>query len=103
MVCDDCHENDAVVQLTAIKDNVVVQLHLCERCAATRGVETTVNTLPKHPLGEFLHAVQHQMAASPADVRCSFCGATMADFRTTGRWGCARCYAEFEGEIRDLL
>jgi protein arginine kinase activator len=103
MVCDDCHENDAVVQLTAIKDNVVVQLHLCERCAAERGVETTVNTLPKHPLGEFLNQVQQQAITAPSDARCSFCGSTMADFRSTGRWGCARCYSQFEEGIRELL
>lgn len=104
MVCDDCHENDAVVQLTAIKDNVVVQLHLCERCAAERGVETTVNTLPKHPLGEFLNQVQQQLITTPTDAAgCSFCGSTMADFRATGRWGCARCYSQFEGGIRELL
>jgi protein arginine kinase activator len=104
MVCDDCHENDAVVQLTAIKDNVVVQLHLCERCAAQRGVETTVNTLPKHPLGEFLNPVQQQLITAPTDAaKCSFCGSTMADFRATGRWGCARCYSQFEAGIRELL
>ena len=40
------------------------QLHLCERCAAESGVETTVTT-PKHPLGEFLEAVQQQPAPTP--------------------------------------
>src|ERR1051325_9696752 len=104
MVCDDCHENDAVVQLTAIKDNVVVQLHLCERCAAERGVETTVNTLPKHPLGEFLNQAQQQVLSAPADNgKGSCCGSTVADFRAPGRWGCARCYMQFEGGIRELL
>jgi len=104
MVCDDCHENDAVVQLTAIKENVVVQLHLCERCAAQRGVETTVNTLPMHPLGEFLNQVQQQLVAAPTDAAsCTFCGSTMADFRASGRWGCARCYSQFEAGIRELL
>lgn len=104
MICDDCREHDAVVQYTAVKDNVVVQLHLCEQCAAERGVETTVNTLPKHPLGEFLHPVQQQLVAAPTDAaKCTFCGSTMADFRSTGRWGCARCYTQFEGGIRELL
>lgn len=106
MVCDSCGERDAVVNLTTIENNAVHQLHLCERCAADRGVETTVAT-PKHPLGEFLQAV-HQQAATPGamgseGVRCSFCNTTMADFRATGRWGCARCYANFEGGIRELL
>ena len=59
MLCDNCQERDAVVHLTTIENNAVRQLHLCEQCAAERGVETTVAT-PKHPLGEFLQAVQQQ-------------------------------------------
>ena len=50
MLCDNCHERDAVVNLTTIENNAVRQLHLCEQCAAERGVETSVAT-PKHPLG----------------------------------------------------
>ena len=41
MLCDSCRERDAVVHLTTIENNAVHQLHLCERCAAERGVETT--------------------------------------------------------------
>jgi protein arginine kinase activator len=107
MLCDSCRERDAVVHLTTIENNAVHQLHLCERCAAERGVETTV-AAPKHPLGEFLQAVHQQVAtgagATTGDgVRCTFCNTTMADFRATGRWGCARCYTNFEAGIRELL
>jgi protein arginine kinase activator len=103
MVCDNCQERDAVVNLTTIENNVVRQLHLCERCAAERGVETSVAT-PKHPLGEFLHAVQQQSVPASSDAgRCSFCGQTMRDFRETGRMGCARCYVTFESSMRELL
>lgn len=103
MLCDSCRERDAVVHLTTIENNAVHQLHLCERCAAERGVETTV-AAPKHPLGEFLQAVHEQVATGSADaIRCSFCNTTMADFRATGRWGCARCYSNFEAGIRELL
>ncbi len=49
------------MHLTTIEDNAVHQLHLCEKCAAERGVETSVAT-PKHPLGEFLQDVQQQVA-----------------------------------------
>ena len=62
MLCDSCRERDAVVNLTTIENNAVHQLHLCEKCAADRGVETTV-AKPKHPLGEFLQAVHQQVAA----------------------------------------
>jgi len=103
MLCDSCSERDAVVHLTTIENNAVHQLHLCERCAAERGVETTV-AAPKHPLGEFLHEVHAKVASATGDsLRCSFCNTTMADFRATGRWGCARCYTNFEAGIRELL
>jgi protein arginine kinase activator len=102
MLCDSCRERDAVVHLTTIEDNAVHQLHLCERCAADRGVETTVAT-PKHPLGEFLAAHQQATSAATDGARCTFCNTTMSDFRATGRWGCARCYSNFEAGIRELL
>lgn len=103
MVCDICHERDAVVNLTTIENNSVVQKHLCEQCAAERGVETSVAT-PKHPLGEFLQAVQQQtVPASTEAGTCAFCGLTMKDFRATGRMGCARCYTTFESSMRELL
>lgn len=103
MLCDNCRERDAVVHLTKIVNNAVTQVHLCDRCAADHGVETTVAT-PKHPLGEFLQAVQQQLTVPAADaVACSFCGMTLKDFRTTGRWGCARCYTTFEQSNRELL
>lgn len=103
MVCDNCGERDAVVNLTTIVNNAVQQLHLCEQCAAERGVETTVAT-PKHPLGEFLQAVQQQSGPASTDAgKCAFCGQTMKDFRATGRMGCARCYSTFESSLRELL
>ena len=103
MVCDNCHERDAVVNLTTIEGTAVRQLHLCELCAAERGVETTV-AQPKHPLGKFLEAMQKQsMPVSTEAGKCPFCGMTMKDFRDTGRMGCARCYSTFEGSMRELL
>lgn len=103
MVCDSCHERDAVVNLTTIENNAVRQLHLCEQCAAERGVETSVAT-PKHPLGEFLQAMQQQTVPASADSgKCAFCGLTMKDFRATGRMGCSRCYSTFESSMRELL
>ena len=104
MLCDNCRERDAVVHLTQIVENAVSQLHLCEKCAAEKGVETTV-VPPKHPLGEFLQAVQQQMPLTGTENggRCSFCSSTLRDFRTSGRLGCAQCYKAFEGSMRELL
>lgn len=103
MLCDQCRERDAVLNLTQIVENAVTQLHLCEKCAAERGIETTVS-MPKHPLGEFLQAVQQQALQLPGDAaRCAYCGTSLRDFRASGRLGCAHCYGAFEQSLRDLL
>lgn len=104
MVCDTCRERDAVVHLTQIVESVVSQVHLCEQCAAARGIETTVSAEPKHPLGDFLQAVQQQTAQMPGDAaRCAYCGTSLRDFRASGRLGCAQCYGAFEQSLRELL
>lgn len=102
MLCDQCGEREAVVQLTKIVENAVTQLHLCEKCAAAEGIETTVAT-PKHPLAGVLQAAHEQAAISSDAVRCSFCGTSQKDFRASGRLGCAYCYGAFAESLRDLL
>jgi protein arginine kinase activator len=62
----------------------------------------------KFPLGDFLASLGKGGAAgepseAALDVPCPSCGATLRDFRQTGRLGCAVCYDAFEGHLRDLL
>ena len=103
MICSQCQERDAVVHLTQIVDNAVTQVHLCEKCAAERGIETNA-AVTKDPLGEFLQAAQQHAQQLPGDAaRCSYCGTSLRDFRASGRLGCARCYGAFEQSLKDLL
>ncbi|NUQ10925.1 MAG: UvrB/UvrC motif-containing protein [Gemmatimonadaceae bacterium] len=104
MLCDVCRERDATVTLThAVKGEVNV-LHLCQRCAAERGIETTVTTPLKNMIADYLPQVQPSTALAPAEsVRCAFCSMSLADFRETGRLGCASCYTTFESSLRALL
>jgi protein arginine kinase activator len=89
------------VKLSKVDGDTHTYVHLCEKCAAERGVEVTATS---HPLGDLLHAVQQQMIAAPGEAgRCTFCSGTLKDFRSTGRLGCARCYVAFESSLRDLL
>ena len=104
MLCEVCRERDASVHLTQVVKGEVTLVHLCPKCAAEQGVETTVTTPPKSVLGEFLQAVQQQENTSQADaVRCSYCSMSLRDFRATGRLGCSRCYSTFEQSLRELL
>jgi len=106
MVCDNCKEREAVINLTQVEHDAKVTLHLCETCAQQQGVDTGGAVLSS-PLGGFLKAMGK--GGSPtggqaeAGDRCPACGATLQDFRESGRLGCASCYEAFEGHLRDLL
>jgi protein arginine kinase activator len=106
MTCDQCHEREAVVHLTQIVDAEVSTVHLCERCAAERGVEPP--TVGKSPLGSFLAAMGKELEGAalpgtPTGEACERCGATLRDFRETGRLGCPDCWRNFEAQLRELV
>ena len=104
MSCDQCREREAVIHLTQIVNDQVTTLHLCERCAAEKGVESPAS-VTKTPLGTFLAAMGKEAEAPAprsADT-CARCGGTLQDFRESGRLGCPECWRAFEAPLRDLL
>jgi protein arginine kinase activator len=106
MSCDQCREREAVIHLTQIVNEQVTTLHLCERCAAEKGVENA-SAVTKSPLGTFLAAMGKSVGDQTQPVRggevCSRCGGSLQDFRESGRLGCPECYRSFEAPLRDLL
>jgi protein arginine kinase activator len=96
MVCDNCGSGDAVVHLTQIVNNEMSTYHLCEKCAAAKGLETSPDFLAQ--MGQ-----SSSGQAGDPEGTCDFCGLTFADFRETGRLGCPHCYATFEAQLRGLL
>ena len=103
MRCDHCHEREAVIHLTQIADDLAVQLHLCEKCAAEKGVEPS-HALVKSPLGGLLAQLGPAAVADPGlDVRCPRCGAGLADLRDAGRLGCPECWEVFAAPLTDLV
>lgn len=106
MVCDNCGSGDAVIQWTQIVKDDMATYHLCEKCAAAKGLET--NPGPTNfPLTDFLAQMGEEDPGSGAqqevDATCTFCGLTFDSFRETGRLGCPHCYATFEPHLRSLL
>ena len=104
--CQACHERDAVVRLTQVVGEEVTTVHLCSKCAAERGIDTAAEVV-QTPLGAFLAAMGKggaSMAAAAATGEvCPECGATLQDFRASGRLGCAGCWVTFERPLRDLV
>src|SRR5216117_1882550 len=88
MLCDNCKEREVEIHLTKVENDTKVTLHLCKQCAQQKGFETGDSIL-KSPLGGFIQAMGKGGASllpTPADgLRCSACGATLRDFRESGR------------------
>ena len=107
MSCDQCREREAVVHLTQIVNEQVTTLHLCEQCAAEKGVESPgarrQDAAGRLPRGHGQGACRAGAVAAPDGDVCARCGGTLQDFRETGRLGCADCYRSFEAPLRDLL
>lgn len=105
MMCDNCGAADAVIHLTQIENNQMSVCHLCEKCAAAKGLEAESSA--PFPLTDFLA----QMGGSEEEVQsgersrdaCTFCGLTFKEFRDTGRLGCPHCWTTFEQHLRGLL
>jgi len=104
MLCDDCGERPAEIQLTTIEESEMKTHHLCTVCAAAKGVSATPSA--KAPLVDFLAQLgkteQQESSREPSEP-CPYCGTTSADFRRTGRLGCAECWAHFDSRLRGLV
>ncbi|MFQ5537887.1 MAG: UvrB/UvrC motif-containing protein [Gemmatimonadota bacterium] len=103
-ICDHCGQAEAVVQLTQIVNNEMTTFHLCNACAAAKGVQAEPEQV-NVPLTDFL--AQMGEGARPqtgeAEDICGFCGLTFSHFREIGRLGCPHCYTAFEAHLRGLL
>jgi protein arginine kinase activator len=109
MLCENCHEKQATVHVTQIVDGQVEKHHLCEGCAAEKGLDVQGQPMD---LGGMLETLKDQLAqlkASPAVGRpggagtCPACGTTRTEILKRGRMGCDRCYETFAAEMLPVV
>jgi protein arginine kinase activator len=102
MKCQNCGERTANVHLTQIVDNEMTTVHLCEPCAAEKGVDTGPSP-GNAPLSDFLAQMGREAESQGDEARCETCGLSLARFKRVGRLGCADCYRSFEQHLRKLF
>ena len=101
MTCDVCKQNQATVFLTQIVDGKMQKVNLCESCSKEKGVtDPTGFALADLLLG--LGAAQ-EIEKGGGVTKCAVCGFSQADFKKTGRLGCAVCYETFADGLSGLL
>ncbi len=105
MRCDDCGK-PANIRYVEMVDGELRDLHLCDDCANTRGMALSLSPFAG-PLVNMLMGLLDEMDVgeerSGDGPVCPTCGLTRAEFRTSGKLGCASCYEAFAAELRPLL
>ncbi|MFP4069266.1 MAG: UvrB/UvrC motif-containing protein [Verrucomicrobiota bacterium] len=97
--CSLC-DKDATVHLTQIVNNKIHKIDLCESCAQKKGV-----TDPEgFSLADLLSkAGSFSSVEKGGGATCPNCGHSTADFRRTGRLGCAACFDVFAEQLAPVL
>ena len=101
MTCDVCKTNQATVFLTQIVDGKMQKVNLCESCSKEKGV-TDPTSFALTDLLFGLGAAQ-EIEKGGSSQKCRVCGFSQADFKKTGRLGCAACYDTFSEALDSLL
>ena len=107
MQCDECKNNEAVINFTQIVNNEMTTYHLCEKCAEKKGLGEE-EKIKDSPLSSFMSEIGTEAkgaltSGKDTQSECKACKAKFSDFKKTGRLGCPECYNAFEAELSSLL
>lgn len=102
MLCDICKKNEANIHLTQIIEGKMLKVDLCEGCAKNKGLQDPIAGFSLSDLLAGLGLTEENKAEAPA-LACPQCGMTQADFKKTGRLGCAECWETFANGLAPLL
>ncbi len=100
MLCEDCKKNQATVMITVTAGEEMTTRHLCAEC-----MKKMENSFAEGDVQSFLSSLLSLLSAKPQTIStvCSECGLSYDEFQRTGKLGCAKCYQDFEEELRPLL
>jgi len=109
MLCESCHQNEASVHLTQVVDGKVEKFHLCEACAAEKGIDVHAEPMD---LSGMMENIKDELAHLKDDLQskkipsitvCKICGMTRTEILKKGRLGCEHCYDCFAAEMLPVI
>jgi protein arginine kinase activator len=103
MTCNVCNSKEASVFLTEIVEGKMKKVNLCDACAKAKGVDDPAGFALADLLLGFGAAQEIERGSGGSAQRCPGCGFSQADFKKTGRLGCAQCYETFSEGLNSLL
>lgn len=106
MQCEVCGKAHATITYTEHREDKIVTLRLCQKCAEEKGLHISL-TSKKFALAEPLAAMAEGMVPYDKDALsslcCKSCELPFSTFASTGRLGCPDCYTSFEAQLKPLL
>jgi len=105
MKCQIC-EAEASFHYTEIKDDKIVDLHLCAKCAKEKGLTSDQDSnLILADMLSGLSGIDDFVKDKPEEKGpvCSKCGLKFSQFQKSGKFGCGYCYTDFSKEVTPLL
>jgi protein arginine kinase activator len=105
MKCEICGLKDAVIHMRQIQKENVHEMHICEDCALEKGlIREEESELPvTNLLAGLIDGRDIEESTGKAASACTRCCTKLADFRKTGKVGCAQCFQAFESDLRSIL
>jgi protein arginine kinase activator len=105
MKCEVCGLKEAVIHIRQIQKEDTHELHICEDCAREKGLirEEDAELPVTNLLAGLLDGPDEEPGASKPAPACTRCGTKLADFRKTGKLGCAACFQTFESDLHAIL
>ncbi len=105
MTCEICCIKEAVFHIKQIVGKEEIELHLCQSCAAIRGINTSTNNgdVSISQLLTNLIDIKSNLKKTQAKAVCPKCAYTFDKFKKSGRLGCNECFVVFSKQIRVLM
>lgn len=102
MNCESCNNQEATVHYTEIEGAEKREIHLCEECYRQKATPVQKVVDFAELLKQLLHGAVKEQGAT-ARALCPTCGISLAEFRSSGRFGCPNDYQVFKEAIVPLL
>jgi len=92
MLCEECHQNEAVYTISVMMGEAMTQRHLCADCMAKMNMNIASGNMQKL-LGAILNAINRgeqpeegeKVPDDQPDITCPRCRMTLSKFIKTGR------------------
>ncbi len=105
-LCEECNKAAASVFLKLAVNNKVTETHLCQACAAKKGMGLGLETGAfniSDIVGNINGYFKDFLPPERRTLRCGSCGLKYSEFKESGKLGCLDCYKSFEAQLTELM